>query len=276
MKYFDQKSAMKAFYYLIAIDGKITTDELEKLDEVGNEVDPSGYAVYKEDLIAECQKVIEANTNAEEFSEILQESVDDALNETDITERISTRLVIWNMMVLAFSDAEFDEREKKLIRHIARVTEVDNSVLLEMEQILKAYRDILAELEWLEQSSRPYNEIRPHVEEIEQRKQILIRNATELIADEVLAPIPEAILKAKKKQEQKAEFEGKVKAVTDTIQETTEGITEGTKKVLEENVKPKAEAFGKTVKQGAGKLLFKFGETLKKMGENSNKEGGDQ
>ena len=277
MKYFDAKSAMKAFYYQIAIDGTITHDELAKFDEIGHEIDPDEFSAYKEDLIAECTKEIEKYIGLDEYNEIIQEKVDAALDETDIFERISTRLVIWNMMVLSFSDEEFSENEKVLIKHIARITGVENSVLLEMEQILKTYKDVLDELEWIQQSNRPYTEIRPHVDEIEKRKEVLMRNATELIADEVLAPIPEDLIKAKKKQENKEAIEGKIRSVTDVIQEKKEDLSEGAKKALEESgVKQKGEEAAKELKKGAGKLLRKFSSKLKELAEDSDQEGGEK
>ena len=277
MKYFDAKSAMKAFYYLIAIDGTITPDELVKFDEIGHEIDPDEFSAYKEDLIAECIKEIEKYIGLDEYNEIIQEKVDAALDETDIFERISTSLVIWNMMVLSFSDEEFSENEKVLIKHIARITGVENSVLLEMEQILKTYKDVLDELEWIQQSNRPYTEIRPHVDEIEKRKEVLMRNATELIADEVLAPIPEDLLKAKKKQENKEAIEGKIRSVTDVIQNKKEDLSEGAKKVLEDSgVKQKGEETAKEIKKGAGKLLRKFSSKLKELAEDSDQEGGEK
>ena len=292
MKYFDTKSAMTACYYLIAIDGPISQDELAKYDEIGNEIDPEKFNDYKAELIAECKQDIEKYVGREEYDEILQEKVDAALDETDIIERISTRLVIWNMMVLSFSDDEFSEVEKNLIKHIARITGVENSVLLEMEQILKAYQDVVDELEWIQQSNRPYTEIRPHVDEIEKRKHVLLRNATELIADEVLAPIPEDILKARKKQEDKEAFEGKIRSVTDAIQDKKEDITDSAKKALEASgVKQKAEDVGKKMKdtlsekggeaakdlkKGAGKLFHKFSTKLKELADDSDEEGGDK
>ena len=280
MKYFDKKSALKSFYYLIAIDGRIVPEEIKKLDMIGHEIDPEAYADFREELLAECMSKIESLESTDDYSDIVQELIDAALDETEITDRISTRLVIWNMLVLAYSDDEYDESEKRLIKHIARLTEVDNSVLLEMEMILKAYGDVLQELEWLEQSERPYTEIRPHVEEIENRKQVLLRNAMELIADEVLAPIPEEILKAKKKQEEKEAFEGKIKVVTDVVQEKANDISEGAKKVLEDSVKPKAEAAGRKLKEdlkkSTGKFLNKLGSSLQKLGDSKSDKGGEE
>lgn len=289
MKYFDTKSAIKSFYYLIAVDGKITPDELTKLDEVGAEIDPEGYSTYKDQLIAECAGKVQKYVGQDDYSDILQELIDEALSETEITERISTRMVIWNMMVLAHSDESFDEEERKVIRHIARLTETEYSVILEMDQILKAYRDVMTELEWLGQSQRPYAEIRPHVEEIENRKKVLMRDAMELIADEVLAPIPEEIIKAKKKREDKEAFDRTVKNVTDKVQETTNDISEGFRKVMDENVKPKAEAVGKKMqeefaekskeateglKKGVGKLLGRIGS--KNKNKASDSDGGEK
>ena len=83
--------------------------------------------------------------------------------------------------------------------------------------------------------------------------------------------------KAKKKQENKEAIEGKIRSVTDVIQEKKEDLSESAKKVLEDSgVKQKGEEAAQEIKKGAGKLLRKFSSKLKELAEDSDQEGGDK
>ena len=48
MKLYSRKSAMAVFYYLMAIDEKVSTDELEKYNEIGAEIDPESFSDYRD------------------------------------------------------------------------------------------------------------------------------------------------------------------------------------------------------------------------------------
>ena len=58
MKLYSRKSAMAVFYYLMAIDGKVSTDELEKYNEIGAEIDPESFSDYRDELIKKCETYI--------------------------------------------------------------------------------------------------------------------------------------------------------------------------------------------------------------------------
>ena len=108
MKYFDSRSAIKALYYLIAIDGEITPDELVKLDEVGNEIDPESYLQYRDEVFAECNSVIERYQGSPEFEEILQD-----LEQKNVQKLLHLQKEIWKKL-LKFLQA------KKVIKPMKR------------------------------------------------------------------------------------------------------------------------------------------------------------
>ena len=110
MKLYSARSVLSVFYYLIAIDGEISNDELEKFDEIGKEIDPDNYVSYKECLIEECKRQINSIKDEEDYYDILLESVDKALmakNSEDIN--IPSRMLVWNMLVIAFSNGEYHD-----------------------------------------------------------------------------------------------------------------------------------------------------------------------
>ena len=51
----EKRAAVKAFYYLMAVDGAVTADEIECFDSIGAELDPEAFATYRDELIAECE-----------------------------------------------------------------------------------------------------------------------------------------------------------------------------------------------------------------------------
>ena len=105
------------------------------------------------------------------YYEVVLEGVDKALAAQidDPANGITVRLLVWDMLVIAFSNAEYSSYERKLVKHIVRVMGMDRSVFLEMEQIVKTNAAVENELTWINQSNRPYFEIRPIVDELERR-----------------------------------------------------------------------------------------------------------
>ena len=47
------------------------------------------------------------------------------------------RLLVWDLLTIAFSNADYAYAERKLIKHIVRVTGMEHSVFFEMEHSIK-------------------------------------------------------------------------------------------------------------------------------------------
>lgn len=193
---FEKKAAIKAFYYLMAVDEAITDDEIACFDEIGNELDSAEFLKYREEVIDECEQQIKTIIDAEDHYEVVLEGVDKALSAQteDVENGVSVRLMVWNMLVIAFSNKNYSAFERRFIKHIVRVLDMDRSVFLEMEQIIKTHSDIVSELEWINQSNRPYSEIRPIVDELERRQKAVLACATQLIEDELYTPVEKSAL----------------------------------------------------------------------------------
>lgn len=193
---FEKKAAIKAFYYLMAVDEAITDDEIACFDEIGNELDPVEFPKYREEVIDECEQQIKTIIDAEDHYDVVLEGVDKALSAQteDVDNGVSVRLVVWNMLVIAFINKNYSSFERRFIKHIVRVLNMDRSVFLEMEQIIKTHADITSELEWINQSTRPYSEIRPVVDELERRQKAVLTCATQLIEDELYTPLEKSAL----------------------------------------------------------------------------------
>ena len=193
MKFFDKKSAVRAYYYIMSIDGEITPDEQKDFDRLCIDVGETTYEECFDEWLSGCKDIVENALGKEECFDIIQEAVDAALDESDGTKNISTRMVIWDMLVLSFADGEYSKNEERLLRHLVRVTGLDESVFAEMILHIKAARDIEDELEALNASDKPYKTIRPIVEEIEKRQQVILTSVMNLIEDEVVKPVVDEV-----------------------------------------------------------------------------------
>ena len=190
-----KKSAVSVFYALIAVDGEVGADELQKLDELGNELDPESYATYRDEVIAEELALHEKLIDEEDLYDVFAEYVHDALGDavSDLQQGVPSRLLLWDMLTLAFSNNDYAAAQRRLIKHVARVAGIQASVFLEMEQLMQTFITVEKERAWLKTSNRPYSEIEPIVTELDDRIRVLAASAEALIGDELLEQNVEAL-----------------------------------------------------------------------------------
>ena len=189
IKWISKTGTLKALYFLMAVDG-ISDYEKASFDEIGSELLGEEFKGLKETIIPECEKVIDSISVEEERYDVIQEGMDKALVEYDENEAagVSPRLLLWDMLTVANSDSDYTGDENRLISHVVRTLEIDKSVFAEMKQLIIASRSISEEKTTLEKSPRPYQEIKPLIEEVEKRQMVIVNAAKSLIGDdEVLA-----------------------------------------------------------------------------------------
>jgi len=192
-----KESAFKTFYYLITSDGTITKEETEKLNEIGFQLFGSQCTELCDNLISACEsKTLVGNVDPIEAFAFLSECVEDALNDTteDMSKGIPSRLLIWNLLLIAYSDGAFSQNEQRLMRKINRKLNLGDSVLFEMEQYIKTVQSIDGELDKLKDSMEPYKNVRPVVDELENRRDTIRQAALSLIDDEILNPVEKLIV----------------------------------------------------------------------------------
>lgn len=176
------RDAIKIIYYLMAVDGTIHHDEEEKFDDIGSELDPS-FADNREQIIAECHAQLGKVIEQEEYYDVLREGVEDVLSSTRPTDDafITPRLLLWDLLTVAYSDEECDETELRLIRYIVRKTGVDQAVFLEMQSSILTVRDIERELAWIKSTDRPYIVIEAMVNELVDRRNVVFESVKDLV-----------------------------------------------------------------------------------------------
>ena len=258
-----KKGALKGFYYLMAVDGDVTA-ELDKIDEIGTEFMKEEFDQNRQSIIDECQAQISSSSaDDDEIYDVILEGVDKALTDTvdSVEEGVSPRLLIWDMLSIAYADNKYDGAEKRLISHVTRILGVEKDVFMEMEHLIKTAEAVVKELDTLNSSNRPYAEIRPIVDEIEKRKITITKAVEELIADDYIGERPEV--------EQTEEKDNKLtqagKKISESLNPVKEHVGDYAKKSrsgakdLVEKIPDKKE-----ISEGAGKLFSKVKNIGKK------------
>ena len=241
----------------MSVDGQISPDELTCFDEIGNMLDKDSFPSYREEVIQECEAQLKNIIDEEDHYEVALEGVDLALGHRAETleDGIPTRLLIWDMLVIAFSNLDYSQWERRLIKHVVRTQEADKSVFLEMEQLMQTDLAIDRERRWIEQSDRSYAEVRPIVEELDKRRQNVTACVQTLIDDELFTPVEKITCSPNKKMEKaKAAIEGAVAPVAGEISEKTSKFFGDAKSKLEEATAPLADNVGKQTRKLFGGL----------------------
>ncbi len=166
------QNAVKIFYYLMAIDRKITPDEEEKFDLIGKEMD-AAFAEHKEILVKECKEQIEKIIDAEDYYDAVQDGIEAALSGEQVSNIgfVTPKLLLWDLLTIAYSDDEYGEEERKLLKYVVRKLDIPKDVFLEMESSILTVNDIEKEITWIKRTDRPYLIIEKQVKELEKRRE---------------------------------------------------------------------------------------------------------
>ena len=176
------QNALKIFYFLIASDKEISSAEEEKFDQIGKEFIPD-FDKYKSDIIGECKNQLEKIIDPEDYYDALQDGVESALSEEQVSNNgfITPKLLLWDLMTIAYSDKEYSETERRLLKYIVRKLGIAKDIFLEMETILLTINDIEREITWIKTTDRPYLDIENQVKELEKRRNDILASVKALI-----------------------------------------------------------------------------------------------
>lgn len=178
------QGALKAIYFLIASDGRVDPSETEKFNEIGMEMD-SEFPSHKDAILTECTSLTEKYAGTADYEDIVHDAFRDALKSEPGKDgsAVPDKLLLWDLLVTAWSDGDYSGGEEHLVRYAARVMGIDSAVLQEMEFSLKSIQALEQEESVLKTSNRLYNEVQPEVERIDNRKSNIVRSIHELITD---------------------------------------------------------------------------------------------
>ena len=176
------ESAIKIIYYLISVDGVINGAELEKLNEICLNLDPK-FEEYRDALIASCKQELDKQIDEEDYYDILQNAVENAIQKSKPRQDsfITPKLLLWDLLTIAYSDDTYNEEERKLMKYIAHRINVDIAVFLELESSMLTIMDIEKEIKWIKTTNRPYLTIEAMVNELVDRRNVVFEGVKELI-----------------------------------------------------------------------------------------------
>lgn len=176
------RSAIKIIYFLMAADGEIHHGEEEKFDLIGIELDPD-FSDSKDQIIKECQAALEKAIDPEDYYDALQDGAEEALLSSQKTEgaSISPKHLVWNLLSVAYSDEKYNDAERRFLKYIVRKLNIDKAVFLEMESSMLTLMDMERELAWIKTTNRPYLTIEAMVNELTDRKNVIIESVMDLI-----------------------------------------------------------------------------------------------
>ncbi len=178
------EAALKIIYYLIAVDGQIQQNELEKFDAIGHEMD-SQFGMHKDAILKECQEKVQKAKEDDEYYYGIRECVHDEIQNSvnGGTGDIQGKLLIWDLLAVSASDGECSQVELLLIRYIAHVLQINQTVLLEMESTVQTMLALDKEEQWLKNSRREYAAVESELNEIADRRQTIMTGIGALITD---------------------------------------------------------------------------------------------
>lgn len=175
--------ALKIIYYVMSSDRVIDKEEEDKFNEIGNALDPN-FVENRDNIVNECKDQLSKVIDDADYYDVIQDGVEEALiaSMNVIGTPITPKILLWDLMTIAYSDSHFDDVEKRLLKYIVRKCDVDKSVFLEMESSLLTLMDIEKEISWIKTTDRPYLQIEAIVNELADRKNVIFESVKDLIS----------------------------------------------------------------------------------------------
>lgn len=175
-------NAVKIFYYLMAADGNIEKSEEEKFEEISREIDPE-FDEHKEHVVKVCKEQLDKVIDSEDYFDVVQDGVEEAILSKQVLDKgyVPAKLLVWDLLTIAYSDDSYNDPERKLMKYIVRKTDIPKDVFLEMESSYLTVTDLEKELQWIKTTDRPYLTIEKQVKEIERREQAIFESIKALI-----------------------------------------------------------------------------------------------
>ena len=178
------RDSIRLIYCLMSADGVISPEEEATLLEIGKELDPS-FESYRDEIVDEGTQLMRVNAaDEEEYYDLIHDHAAKIIYEAgDAETGIGAKALIWDLLLMAFSEGDYSANEKRLIRFITRALQVDPAVALEMEQSIRAIRAIETEEVWLKETNRQYSRIEERLRVLKNRRENVMQGVNALMVD---------------------------------------------------------------------------------------------
>lgn len=161
---------LEIVYLMMNVDGRVDSAEQAKFDEVGGQM-IEDYPAVKEEILKECNQILKEEAPLEKMYDVVLSSTNRVLEKAKGTENglFAPKLLVWDLMMIAYSDGNFDDNERRLLTYIAHSLGVDKTTILEMEDHYLTLVDLDREAEWIKSTDRSYLEIEKQLTHIKKR-----------------------------------------------------------------------------------------------------------
>ena len=182
MKSIATRNALQIIYYLMAADGTVYHSEEEKFDAIGVALDPN-FADSKPAIIKDCQAQLEKVIDSEDYYDVLQDGVEDAIQSSNETADtfITPKLLVWDLLTIAYSDESYDEtgaQTAQVHRPQAANRQSCFSGNGKQHPDNSGYRK---EIAWIKTTDRPYLTIEARINELTKRQAAIFDSVKDLI-----------------------------------------------------------------------------------------------
>ena len=178
------RHALSLFYYLMAADGELHDDEMEKFDAIYEGLDGPEY-INQKVLVHKCQSRLDTYSGPTEPIMRAISCADRILYSPtyfDLQEMlVPPKLLVWDLLAIAYSDGGCPDSERSFINHVANAVGVEDELLLEMENYMLTILDLEVEEAWIKTTSQPYAVIESVLNDLQVRKEAVFDGTYALI-----------------------------------------------------------------------------------------------
>lgn len=178
------EDALKIVYLLISSDQEISPEEEEMFESIGRDIDPE-FETHKDPIREECLDCMKQAVDVNDLYDLIRDKAAAALQNSRASSEgtIQPRILLWNLISIAFADSGYVESERRMIRSMARGMDIDISVMLEMENSMQTLLALQKEETFLRNSDRKYAEVEVQVNELADRRRVIMESLGALMTD---------------------------------------------------------------------------------------------
>ncbi len=181
------RDTLRLIYCLMAVDGTISSEEIDKVTEIGKGLDPA-FDEYENDLLALSAKLTGMHAQAveeDDYYDMVHDEASSILSSTSAPGAggIRGKVLIWDLLAVAYSEGDYSTDERRLIRYISKNVGVEQVTIMEMEHTIRTLMAIEQEETWLRNSNRSYAIVESHMNELADRRNAIMRGVNALLLD---------------------------------------------------------------------------------------------
>lgn len=179
---------LKIYYLYLHADGELSPKEKEMLNNI---IEYEGMSGERgREFRAFCgQMVLEPLA---EKPETVISAIDLVLGGSEFagdfdTDKSLQADVIWTLINLGYADKEYSAAEKKVVDHLIERWEMDPILVDELNDTAETMLALTRQKDWLQTTSKPYEQIKSAIEEIDQNMDDLFSNMAVTISEANIA-----------------------------------------------------------------------------------------